>query len=101
MSSSTASHSKGALIDRGANGGIAGNDVRIISKTDRSVDIQGIDNHRINVIPIVTAGGVTTTQKGPVIATCTNMPTLGKENLSIHVHSWRHINSQSMTNPLK
>src|SRR5687768_13940285 len=32
------------------------------------MDIQGIDNHRINKIPIVTAGGVIPTQKGPVIA---------------------------------
>jgi len=59
---------QGALIDRGANGGIAGEDVRIIAKTDRSVDIQGIDNHRMNDIPIVTAGGVINTQHGEVIA---------------------------------
>jgi hypothetical protein len=59
---------KGALVDRGANGGIAGDDVRVIAKTGRSVDIQGIDNHRINEIPIVTAGGVINTQKGPIIA---------------------------------
>ena len=68
VSSTQATQPKGALIDRGANGGIAGDDVRIISKTGRSVHIQGIDNHRINQIPIVTAGGVITTQKGPVIA---------------------------------
>ena len=37
---------KGALVDRGANGGIAGDDVRIIAKNGRSDDIQGIDNHR-------------------------------------------------------
>ena len=38
------------------------------SQTDRSVDIQGVDNHRINKIPIVTAGGGINTQKGSVIA---------------------------------
>src|SRR5687768_2734855 len=59
---------RGALVDRGANGGIAGEDVRIIAKTGRQVEIQGIDNHCINDIPIVTAGGVVTTQKGEVIA---------------------------------
>lgn len=33
-----------------------------------TVDIQGIDNHRIIETPIVTAGGVINMQKGPVIA---------------------------------
>ena len=50
ISSTRATQSKCALIDRGANGGIAGDNVRIISKTGRSVDIQGIDNHKINEI---------------------------------------------------
>jgi len=54
---------KGALVDHGANGGIAGEDVHIIAKTGRQVEIQGIDNHRINDVPIVTAGGVINTQK--------------------------------------
>ena len=58
----------GALVDRGANGGIAGEDVRIIEKTGRQVDVQGIDNHQINDISIVTAGAVIPTQKGEVIA---------------------------------
>ena len=33
------------LIDRGANGGLAGNNVRVTHKTGCSVDAQGIDNH--------------------------------------------------------
>ena len=61
---------KGSLIDRGANGGVAGDDVRIISKTDRCVDITGIDNHKISRIPIVTVGGVVKTHKGFVIVIC-------------------------------
>jgi hypothetical protein len=58
----------GALIDRGANGGIAGEDVRVINRTGRQVDVQGIDNHQIVNIPIVTAGAVIKTQRGEVIA---------------------------------
>jgi len=58
----------GSLVDRGANGGIAGEDVRIIEKSDRTVDVRGIDNHQITDIPIVTAGGVIKTQHGPAIA---------------------------------
>ena len=59
---------RGALVDRGANGGIAGSDVRLIAKTDRHVDIQGIDNHRMNDVPIASVGAVMNTQKGDVIA---------------------------------
>ena len=63
-------HSKNdvSLIDRGDNGGVAGDDIRITSRTHRKVIIQGIDNHQINNIPIITAGGVINTQRGKVIA---------------------------------
>ena len=57
----------GALIDRGANGGLAGSDVRIIAKTDREVDVDGIDNHQMVNLPIVTAGAVAKTTDGEVI----------------------------------
>ena len=59
--------SRGSLVDRGANDGIAGSDLRIIAKTDRQVDINGIDDHQLTNLPIVTAGGVTSTQQGGVI----------------------------------
>jgi len=57
ISACSANQNREALVDRGANGGIAGSDVRVINRTGRQVDIQGIDNHRITEIPIVTAGG--------------------------------------------
>ena len=57
-----------SLIDRGANGGVAGTDVRVIFKTGRMVDIRGIDNHQCTNIDIGTVGGVVHTQKGYVIA---------------------------------
>ena len=94
ISSCHAPGHKGSLVDRGANRGIAGDDVRIIAKTDRSVNIQGIDNHRINKIPIVTAGGVINTQKGPAIA---SMLTLERASPSIHLHSLKHTSKQCMT----
>ena len=67
VSSFSTSICSGALVDRGANGGIAGADTRIIHKTGRQVDVQGIDNHQMVNIPIVTAGAVVNTQKGEVI----------------------------------
>ena len=59
---------RGALIDRGANGGILGDDARIIAETDRVVNVQGIRDHQVTDLKIVSAGGVVDSQHGPVIA---------------------------------
>jgi len=72
-----------SLIDRGANGGVAGEDVRIIFKTNRSVDIKGMDNHHVNDISIGTVGGVVNTQRGKIIAIMHQYALLGKGS-SIH-----------------
>jgi hypothetical protein len=56
-----------ALVDRGANGCIAGRDTRIIRKTTQTVDLSGIDNHTVRNLDIVQAGGVTRTQHGDAI----------------------------------
>ena len=58
----------GSLIDRGANGGVAGSDVRVFVTTDRAVNVQGISGHQVTDLKIVSAGGIVQTQKGPVIA---------------------------------
>ena len=63
----TSTVKRGALVDRGANGGLAGSDVRALYKTDRQVDVQGIDNHQLTNIPIVTAAGVVESQHGPIV----------------------------------
>jgi len=75
--------SRGALVDRGANGGIAGDDVRIVEKTDRKVDLSGIDSHEVRDLPIVTAGAVVQTQRGPVIAIMHQYAYMG-EHKTIH-----------------
>jgi hypothetical protein len=74
---------KGGLVDRGAHGGLAGRDLRIISTTDRWVDITGINDIRIDNIRIGTVGGVVKTQKGPVIAIF-HQHALGDHGNSIH-----------------
>jgi hypothetical protein len=72
-----------SLIDRGANGGVAGEDVHVLFHTSRTVDIKGIDNHHVNDIGIGTVGGVVQTQHGPVIAIMHQYALLGKGS-SIH-----------------
>ena len=56
-----------SLIDRGANGGIAGTDTRVMHRTGRTIDLSGIDNHTVNNLPIVVAGGVVRSNKGEII----------------------------------
>ena len=57
-----------SLVDRGANGGAAGNDARVIEKhPDKTFNMWGIDNHKVPSIPMVIAGGVTSTTNGEVI----------------------------------
>jgi hypothetical protein len=61
---------------------------RIIETTGDIVDVEGIDNHKVTNIPIVTAGGVTKTNKGPVIAIFhqySHMPT------GMTIHSFEHV----------
>jgi hypothetical protein len=67
-----------SLINRGANGSVAGNDVLVIFKTGRIVDIHWIDNHQSTNIDIDTVGGVILTQKGPVIGIMNNYALLNK-----------------------
>ncbi len=69
---STNNHSEatGALIDRGANGGITGNDCRVIEVNDqphRYVNVEGIDGHVMVRRRLVTAGAITHSNRGPVI----------------------------------
>ena len=68
----------GALVERVANGGVAGEDVRVIKRLHRTVDVQGIDNHQIVDIPIVIAGGVINTQRGPAIGILNQYTYIGK-----------------------
>ena len=58
-----------ALVDRGANGGIAGSDTRVIapSPSDRMIDLSGVDDHTVRNLRIVSAGAHVHTDKGPVI----------------------------------
>ena len=72
-----------SLVDRGANGGIAGADVRVIDRSFRSVDIQGIDNHQLRDVSIGSVGGVVHTHCGPVIAIFHQYALYGKGS-SIH-----------------
>ena len=43
----------GSLVDRGANGSLAGSDVRELSMSSRKCTVTGIDNHEIPGLDLV------------------------------------------------
>ena len=53
--------------------------MRVIETYDnrRTVDVEGIDRHRITNVRLGTAGAVVTTQLGPAIAICHNYALIG------------------------
>ena len=55
---------QGSLVDRGANGGLAGSDVRILSKSSRKCTVTGIDKHQINGLDIVQCAALLSTNHG-------------------------------------
>ena len=63
----TSSNQWTALVDRGANGCIAGGDMRVMETTSATIDLSGIDDHTIRNLKIVKAGGVTRTPEGEVL----------------------------------
>ena len=60
--------SSGSLIDGGANGGLAGADVRLISTGSTLADVTGINNTNISDVPIGTVAGLVETTDGPAVA---------------------------------
>jgi len=63
---------RGALVDHGANGGVLGNDAKVIFKRNKTADVTGIDNHELNALPMVNATAKTVTDNGPVILVLRN-----------------------------
>ena len=84
MSFARANESTNHLVDRGANGGLGGADLRILQKTDMINKIVGIDDHELTGLDVVTAAALFDTWKGPVIGIFHEYGHFGKGR-SIHV----------------
>ena len=78
-----ANHTNQQLVDCGANGGLAGSDMHILHKTQRKINIQGIDNHEVTGLDGVTAATLLNTSQGKVIGIFNEYAYLGKGS-SIH-----------------
>ena len=56
----------GSLEDRGANGGLVGSDVRIISRSSRKCTVTGIDNRELQGLDVVQCASLVETNHGIV-----------------------------------
>ena len=79
-----ANHTNQQLVDRGANGGLAGSDMHVIHKTHRKINIQGIDNHEVTGLDVVTAATLLNTSQGKVIGIFNEYAYLGRAHPFIH-----------------
>ena len=56
----------GSLVDRGANGGLAGSDVRILSRSSRKCAVTGIDSNELQGLDVVQCAALVQTNHGIV-----------------------------------
>ena len=67
-----------SLVDRGANGGVLGSEGQVLRTYMRTVNITGVEDHRINSIPIVDAYAKIQTHAGPAVGIFRQYAHLGK-----------------------
>jgi len=59
---------RGALVDRGASGGVIGNDAHVLcTHPGQEVDVAGIDDHQIDSLKVVDASAKTFAQRGEAV----------------------------------
>ena len=83
-----ANHTNQQLVDHGANGGLAGSDMHVIHRTHRKINIQGIDNHEVTGLDVVTAATILKTSQGKVIGIFNEYAHLGKGSSIQIIHSF-------------
>ena len=86
------------LIDRGANGGLAGADMRVIHTTPRKINIVGIGDHELtglNVWSLLQPSWIL--KRVPSLESFMNMLTLGKAGLFMLLVKWNGSTAKLMT----
>ena len=78
-----ANHTNQQSVKHGENGGLAGSDMRGIHRTYRKINIQGIGNHEVTGLDVVTAATPLNTSQGKVIGIFNEYTYLGMGS-SIH-----------------
>ena len=70
---------RGALMDRGANGGILGNDARVFHSYLREADVTGIARNSLAGLNIVDAAAKMMSNRGPIIGIMLGYAYYGKD----------------------
>ena len=96
-----ANHTNNQLVDRGVNGGLAGSDMRVIYKTNRKINISGIDNHEVTGLDVSLLQPSSTPLWEKSLESSMNMPTFGKDHPFIHQVNLNGLRPMLMTNPSK
>ena len=82
---SQASEAKhGSLVDRGGNGGLAGSDVRILSRSSRKCTVTGIDSHELQGLDVVECAALVETSHGIVNLIMNEYACYGQLHFNIH-----------------
>ena len=71
----------GSLVDRGSNGGLAGSDVRILSRASRKCTVTGIDSHELQGLDVVQCAALVETNHGIVNLIMNEYACYGKEHI--------------------
>ena len=66
------------MVDRGDNGGLAGSDVRILSRSSRKCTVTGIDSHELQGLDVVQCAALVETNHGIVNHTMNEHTCYGK-----------------------
>ena len=77
-----------SLVDRGSNGGLAGSDVRILSRSSRKCTVTGIDSHELQGLDVVQCAALVETNHGIVNLIINEYACYGKGHT---IHSNRKI----------
>ena len=72
------SQTQGSLVDRGANGGLLGDDVWIFAWTEKYVDVAGLNNHQEHGLRIASGAAIIETNCGPHVGVFHQYAFLGK-----------------------
>ena len=89
----------GSLIDRGANGGLAGSDVRILERTGRTVSVTGIDNHELPGLDIDTCAVLLIPTMAKWFSSCMNIHIMVEATPSTLQVKMNGSKTPVMTNP--
>ena len=90
-----------ALVDRGANGCVCGDDMLVLEGSERFVDVSGLGGHRENQLRIVTAQALIETHKGNVIAVFHQTALLGKGKSILSCIQMEHYGADINDKPLR